>query len=235
MAVFTFKDFVVHQDNSPLKVNTDAILLGTTVCDIATNAKILEVGTGNGLIALLLACRFPASQITAIDSHQGAIIDAQLNFETSKYAQRLKAFCSKLQDFSTEEKFDAIISNPPYYIDGLFSDSQLNNQAKHMSQSAFFDLLDQMKRRMTDAAQLWLILPPIVAQQTISFFANQGLNCTYQLRFHANAIKLDKRWVVCFESEAKECKVQEFCIRNLDGTYHEDYRQLASRFHDREI
>jgi tRNA1Val (adenine37-N6)-methyltransferase len=80
MAVFAFKDFVVHQDNSPLKVNTDAILLGASIPRIPESAKVLDVGTGNGAIALLLALRFPMASITGIDPHLGAFSDAQLNF-----------------------------------------------------------------------------------------------------------------------------------------------------------
>lgn len=235
MAVFAFKDFVVHQDNSPLKVNTDAILLGAAIPFVPEQASVLEVGTGNGVIALLLALRFPTASITGIDPHLGAFSDAQLNFQHSTFFKRLQARHCSLADLSGTEKYKLIVSNPPYFIDSLMAEKLDEQQAKHISAEAYFELLAQMQAKLTTEGQLWLILPPKVASQTIDFFARKGFYCTQKLRFHANPSKPDKRWMLCFEGQESVCKVQEFYIRNTDGTYHADYRQLAGRYHDRPI
>jgi tRNA1Val (adenine37-N6)-methyltransferase len=234
MADFAFKDFVVRQDSSPLKVNTDAIILGAAVRKLPHNAKVLEVGTGNGTIALLLAQRFESAKIMGIDPHTGAFQDAQFNFQQSAFFERLKAVNCSLEQFSKSEKYDAIVSNPPYFINGLIAqkDAQL---AKHITEHKFEQLLDQMLLRLKPEGQLWLILPPLVAQQTTSYFAKKNLSCTIQMRFHANPQKLDKRWVVCYERKDQGCMFEQFYIRNLDGSFHEDYRQLAGAYHDRQI
>jgi tRNA1Val (adenine37-N6)-methyltransferase len=235
MAVFAFKDFVVRQDNSPLKVNTDAILLGAAIPFIPDQASVLEVGTGNGVIALLLALRFPTASITGIDPHLGAFSDAQLNFQHSAFFERLHARNCSLAELSGTEKYNIIVSNPPYFIDSLMAEKLDGQQAKHISAEAYFELLAQMQAKLTTEGQLWLILPPKVASQTIDFFAMKGFYCTQKLRFHANPSKPDKRWMLCFEGQESKCKVREFCIRNADGTYHADYRQLAGSYHDRPI
>jgi tRNA1Val (adenine37-N6)-methyltransferase len=235
MAVFAFKDFVVRQDNSPLKVNTDAILLGAAIPFVPEYASVLEVGTGNGVIALLLALRFPTAVITGIDPHLGAFSDAQLNFQQSPYFDRLNARNCSLAELPVADQYNIIVSNPPYFIDSLVTEDLKGQQAKHVSAEAYFELLEGMKSRMTKEGQLWLILPPQVARQTSEFFAMRGLFCIRKLRFHAHPSKPDKRWIVCFQSQESVCAVQEFCIRNEDGTYHTDYRHLAGRYHDRLI
>lgn len=235
MAVFAFKDFVVRQDNSPLKVNTDAILLGAAIPFVPQHASVLEVGTGNGVIALLLALRFPTAVITGIDPHLGAFTDAQLNFHHAPYFERLHARNCSLAELPDADQYNIIVSNPPYFIDSLVAENPEGQQAKHMSTEGYFELLEDMKSRLKKEGQLWLILPTEVARRTIIFFANRGLHCTQKLRFHAHPSKLDKRWIVCFQSRESACKVQEYCIRNEDGTYHADYRKLAGRYHDRPI
>jgi tRNA1Val (adenine37-N6)-methyltransferase len=235
MAVFAFKDFVVHQDNSPLKVNTDAILLGAAIPFVPERASVLEVGTGNGVIALLLALRFPTAVITGIDPHLGAFTDAQQNFQESPYLERLRAYNCSLAELPVVDQFNIIVSNPPYFIDSLSAENPKGQQAKHVTAGAYFELLEDMKSRLIKDGQLWLILPPQVARQTIHFFTIRGFHCTHKLRFHANPSKPDKRWILCFQSQESTCAEQAFCIRNEDGTYHADYRQLAGRYHDRQI
>ena len=234
MADFAFKDFVVRQDSSPLKVNTDAIILGTSVRELSHHAKVLEVGTGNGAIALLLAQRFKSAHFIGIDPHLGAFQDAEFNFQQSAFFERLQAVNCSLEQFSKSEKYDAIVSNPPYFINGLIAQKEMQ-LAKHITEPKFEQLLDQMLLRLKPEGQLWLILPALVAQQTTTYMAKKGLNCTRQMRFHANPQKLDKRWVVCFEQKEQDCMLEQFFIRNLDGSYHEDYRQLAGAYHDRLI
>lgn len=235
MAVFAFRDFNVRQANCPLKVSTDAILLGASVQLSNTHTSILDVGTGNGVIALLLASRFQNAHITGVDPSEGAILDAYYNFEQSKYAARLKALKTTLKDLPLTEKYAVVVSNPPYFIDSLPAAQTADQEAKHIAAPAYFDLLQDMSLRCQDDGQIWLILPPAQAVQTQSFFQSLGWFCSQELRFHANPQKLDKRWVLCFEQNVLHKDVAHFFIRDLDGRYHADYRKLAGEFHDRAL
>ena len=149
MAFFAFKDFVVHQDNSPLKVNTDAILLGAAIPRIPEHAKVLDVGTGNGAIALLLALRFPTASITGIDPHLGAFSDAHINFQQATFFERLRALNCSLAELPGPDHYDIIVSNPPYFIDSLVAENLESLQAKHLSAEAYFELLEDMRSRLT--------------------------------------------------------------------------------------
>ncbi|MGI9526697.1 MAG: tRNA1(Val) (adenine(37)-N6)-methyltransferase, partial [Weeksellaceae bacterium] len=113
MSIFKFKQFNVEQKLSAAKVGTDGVLLGAWVNLDPTPSKILDIGTGTGLIALMLAQRSPLSYITALDIDKDAIVEASLNFENSPWPDRLNAVHTSLQAYNTEEKFDLIISNPP--------------------------------------------------------------------------------------------------------------------------
>lgn len=235
MAVFAFKDFTIRQENSPLKVSTDAILLGASVQLSVTNQNILDVGTGNGVISLLLASRFVHAHFTGIDPSEGAIEDAQFNFANSIYASRLKVIQTTLAALPFEQKYDVVVSNPPFFIDSMPAHYALDQQAKHMAEPAYFDLLQDMCLRCHEAGQIWLILPPALATQTLDFCQLQGWNCAQEIHFHANAQKLDKRWVLCLERNPEKREVQKYFIRDVDGSYHADYRKLAGHFHDRPI
>jgi tRNA1Val (adenine37-N6)-methyltransferase len=235
MKPFAFKDFVVHQQNSPLKVSTDAILLGATVTIATHHKRVLDVGTGSGVIALLLASRFANIHLTAIDPHSGAILDAQQNFEQSKYSARLVAKKAYLKELVGVLTFDVLVSNPPYFIDSLAADLTEDQQAKHFTSAQYFDLLADMIACLKPEGQIWLILPMPIAQQTISFFQIHGFYCTYQVHFHANQEKRNKRWVLRFERQNKPLVIAELVLRNTNGTFHDDYRELASQYHDRVI
>lgn len=235
MKAFAFKDFLIKQQNSPLKVSTDAILLGAAVSGILPNSHILDVGTGNGVIALMLAARFENVQITAIDPHAGAFIDAKTNFKNSKFSTRLKVLQLTLRQLPEQQLFDIIVSNPPYFLDSLASPAAHDAQAKHLTKASYFELLDDMHLHMTNEGQIWLILPAAVALSTIEYLEKKGFFCTQQIRFHANENKRDKRWVLCLEQSEKELQIEDRYIRNLDGSFHDDYRQLAGDFHDRPI
>lgn len=232
MSVFEFKDFSVHQANSPLKVSTDAILLGSTVIIDNSNASLLDVGTGNGVIALLLASRYSNISIDAVDPHLGACQDAKQNFENAVFANRLRLFCTNLATHDQRLKYDIIVSNPPYFIDGLGSDNESTQQAKHISISTFHALLLDMKNRLVPSGTLWLVLAPESAIEAIAYLQNEGLHLRNKLRFHANSSKLDKRWVLCFSFEKSVVEQQAFFIRNLDGSYHDDYKKLAGAYHN---
>ncbi len=235
MAVFAFKDFTVRQENSPLKVSTDAILLGASVQLSPVSQDVLDVGTGNGVISLLLASRFAHAHFTGIDPSPGAIQDAQFNFSNAIYASRLTAKSAALADLPLTHQYDVVVSNPPYFIDSLPAQHALDQQAKHLAGQAYFDLLQDLCLRCREAGQIWLILPPTIAAQTQAFYQTKGWHCAQEIHFHANAQKLDKRWVLCLERNPVKCEVRHYFIREMDGRYHADYRKLAGHFHDRPI
>ena len=112
---FTFKQFHINHSRCAMKVGTDGTLLGAWASLPDSTRNILDIGTGTGLIAIMAAQRHPDAQICAIDIDSDCILQAEENVAACPWSERIKLYHSPLQEFSSEEKFDVIISNPPYF------------------------------------------------------------------------------------------------------------------------
>ena len=223
MSVFHFRDFSVVQEQSPLKVGTDALLLGASVQIALEKPHILDVGTGTGVIALILASRFANATIEALEPNLQAFTEAQSNFLASDFYARLSIKQARVENFETPKKFDLVVSNPPYFIDDLKSNKESLNDAKHLSKDTFNRFLQACLHLLSPEGVLWLILPKDIALHTMEDFWQKGIFLQQKIRFHSNSKKQDVRWVLAFSRAELVSKEAEFVIRNLEGTYHQDY------------
>ena len=137
--MFRFKQFAVRQDRCPMKVGTDGVLLGAWAEVRPGDRRMLDVGTGTGLIALMLAQR-SAARITAVDVDAECATQAAENFAASPWADRLDAVAVAVQRYDPVERFDLIVSNPPYYVDSLLSPDEGRNTARHAAGLPFGEL-----------------------------------------------------------------------------------------------
>ncbi|MGM9699641.1 MAG: tRNA1(Val) (adenine(37)-N6)-methyltransferase [Prevotella sp.] len=158
---FDFKQFSIKQDRCAMKVGTDGVLLGSWACDRTDDEplKILDVGTGTGLIALFLAQRFQNAGITAIDIDPEAVEQAKENFTASPFGNRLTALASPLQEFLGEATFDAIVCNPPFFVDSLQCPDDKRTLARHAKTLTFAELARHSSRLLTKAGTLSVIIP----------------------------------------------------------------------------
>ncbi len=156
---FRFKQFTVTDQHSPMKVNTDAVLLGAWAGH-PDPQKILDVGTGCGVIALMMAQRFNA-EITAIDIHEGACRDARHNFTNSPWPDKLKVYHGDFHEFFavTDSKFDLIVSNPPFFNNSLQSPLEHRNTARHNVKLTHADLITGTVQLLEKQGFLAVILP----------------------------------------------------------------------------
>ena len=115
--MFRFKQFTVHQQRSAMKVGTDGVLVGAWATVRATDRAVLDIGTGTGLIALMLAQRNPEAQVVAVEIDAASAAQARENVAGSLWRDRIRVEECAVQEFSAEQKFDLIVSNPPYIVD----------------------------------------------------------------------------------------------------------------------
>ncbi len=153
---FRFKQFTVHQDQAPFKVGTDGTLLGAWV-NVANKRNILDVGTGTGLIALMLAQRAPQSSIQAIELQSEAARQAAINFAQSPWEISLHQ--TALQQFIPEEKIDVLVCNPPFFKPSSLSSDQGKNLSRHSLSLDLEDLLSFSSQYLTKDGTLALVLP----------------------------------------------------------------------------
>ncbi len=156
---FQFKQFTIRHDKCAMKVGTDGVLLGAWA-GIESCNRILDIGTGTGLIAMMLAQRSKAV-IDAIDIDAEACLQAQENTESSPFTERIKIWHSALSDFAQTGMgiYDLIVSNPPYFVDSLKCPDQKRNTARHTDTLTLEDLLQDSRKLLAPQGRIALILP----------------------------------------------------------------------------
>ena len=156
---FQFKRFRIEQDQCAMKVSTDAVVLGA-VSGQKTPKTILDIGTGTGVIALILAQRYPTAQVTALEIDDAACLQASQNVGCSPWLERIRVVCTSLQDYQQgEDLFDLIVSNPPYFPGHLTSPDIRRNTALHQDSLTFDELITGVASLLHSDGEFWLILP----------------------------------------------------------------------------
>ncbi|MBR5132832.1 MAG: methyltransferase [Alistipes sp.] len=223
--MFQFKQFAVADELCAMKVGTDGVLLGAWA-DVEGDSRILDIGTGSGLIALMLAQRNAKAEIVALDIDEDATIQAQHNFSLSPWNSRLSVVHSNITDYMSDRKFTHIVSNPPYFVDSLHSPNAARTAARHTSSLPFVDIVAAAERLLEPEGRLSVILPTDVA----SMFRREAFErlwLTRQLDIVTKAGEPPRRTMMEF------CLIQEpqmpRCAAMLMGS--EECRELTNDFY----
>ncbi|MFW6019862.1 MAG: tRNA1(Val) (adenine(37)-N6)-methyltransferase [Bacteroidales bacterium] len=229
---FYFKQFQVTHQYSTMKVGTDAVLLGA-ITDIGNSGNILEVGTGCGVIALMLAQRCKAF-IHAIDIDAQSVEEANKNFEKSPWQERLLAEPIALQDFTaqTHFRFDLIISNPPFFTNSLKNPDRSKARARHNDNLSFKTLIAESAYLLNPHGKLALIAPASEEQNLLDIAKNNDLMPCRMVRILPREDKSPNRIVLEFEKHktSKSITSGNISIRNPGGEYSPTYIALLKDF-----
>ena len=228
---FSFKQFTVYQDRCAFKVGTDGVLLGACA-DITTTRSILDIGTGTGLIALMLAQRCEA-EITAIEPDTASFEQACSNVENSRWKDRIKIVNTALQDyFPGSVKFDLIVSNPPFYADSLPNPDQVKAAARHNILMNNEELLSGVSRLMASGGKLQVIMPYAEGNIFIAEAQEFGLFCNNILKIKPLPTSEIRRLILTFSE--KKSKPRESFLTIEHGKRHdftEEYMALTKEFY----
>lgn len=226
---FQFQEFRVEQDRCAMKISTDAVLLGA-LANGRHPQKILDIGTGTGVIALMLAQRFAGADIQAIELDPAAADQARDNFCKSPFANRLDLWEGKFQDFQFSQKFDLMVSNPPYFPDHLKSPDPQRNLALHTDGLTFVELVQQVVRGLDSEGMFWVILPPRQMRDLEKITAEYSLFPLRKFTVQDNPDKPIIREILGFGWEKKDCLTSQIFIKEQAGQFHESYKALISGF-----
>lgn len=229
--MFQFKQFAVDQTNCAMKINTDGVLLGA-LATANDPLNILDIGTGTGVIALMLAQRFAAAMIDAVEIDEQAAQTAKSNFNNSAFANRLKLYAQSFEEYlnHTPKKYDLIVSNPPFYINSLESPQAKKNTAKHADSSFFEDMLKAVASHLTNTGVCWLILPLDTAELVKSIAKENSLYLQKTINIRSYPDSKPHREMLVLGLEDVKVKDKEFIIYQQEKAYSEEYQNTLKDF-----
>jgi tRNA1Val (adenine37-N6)-methyltransferase len=236
MSVFRFQQFSVKHADSAMKVGTDALVLGSLI-SFPNASSGLDIGTGSGVIALMVAQEHPNLYIDAIELDLAAANEASFNFKASPFSNRLTCLCHDFIDFQPEKKYDLIFSNPPFFEGSFKSSNQQRNAARHDDGLPLPILFQHVSNLLAEMGLFWIILPAATFDTYLLKASQVGLNCMTEISIYGKPNQLTRK-IGCFVKQSNHLaqRTQKtIVIRDENGKYTTDYRQLTQYFHFNEI
>jgi len=227
--LFKFKQFEVNQVGCAMKINTDGVLIAAMSNHDAPK-KILDIGTGTGVIALMLAQRFTNADVHAVEIDYQAAEAADKNFKNSIFSNRLSISNTAIEHYNTKEKFDLIVSNPPFFVNDLKNEEKRKGIARHADEDFFEMLVNKSKSILADNGKLWLILPLKQAEQVEVIGAAIQLFVTEKIYIQSDESKPPFRIMICLSWEKRDLVEQHFHIYESLKVHTQAYKALLKDF-----
>lgn len=247
MKPFRFKKFTVEHDKSAMKIGVDGVLLGIWA-NVEGASHILDVGCGCGVIALMCAQRNDSCDILAVDIDGNAAEEARGNFSNSPWNDRLACRCMNFNELEESEKYDLIVSNPPYFNSGVDSTNSARTLARHQGELSPQILLSKGNRLLSPEGRIAMIIPSEQLTDIIDHAESEGLepcritlvkgNCKAEVkRALVEFMKAERAAVQSDENETKHEDKDNCCINNtlvleeVPGEPTQEYRSLGKDFY----
>ena len=232
-----FKQFDIVQAVNPQKVGTDSMLLGAWTSQLLIGQdprRILDIGTGTGILALMMAQSFPEAEITAIEPHQESLVEAERNFRNSQFSKQIMSIQTSLQDFASMEKFDLIICNPPYFDGTYLSESDERNKARHTSELSISELYKEALDLLAEDGKLQLVIP----QTELTEHLERAYDNELYLQTILHSIRENgerKRAFLSIGFNDIEPDEAEILVKDSQNNYSDEYISLTKAFYKKEL
>ena len=227
----------MHQEHTAMKVCTDACLFGAWAAadvQIQTAKNILDIGSGTGLLSLMLAQQSTA-HITAIEIEAGAFEQTKANFELSPWKERLNAIHNSIQAYASNNKqnlFDCIITNPPFYEGDLTSPDSTKNLAAHSTALPWDELVKSVANLLQENGAWYVLVPTLRAYTMQKLALNDGLQLSEECLMYNDAKHLPIRAMLKFVKQ-KEAVIQrkKIIIKNADQSYTTEFSNYLKDYY----
>ena len=228
---FHFRQFTIIQDKCAMKVGTDAVLLGSWT-QTKNAERILDIGTGSGIIALMLAQKCNAD-IDGIDIDEKAFQQAQENFSISPWFNRLNCIHQSFQDFTkySTSKYDLIVTNPPYFHHASKPLAESRTNARHSEVLAFDELVFGVKNLLNPNGRFFVIFPSKEGMEFLHKAQRNALFCHHILRVKTKADRIEKRMIMEFGFQFKTIMDEEIIIQDETGSFTNEYIELTKEYY----
>lgn len=234
MSEFRFKRFCIDNTASALKVGTDSVLLGSLMSITGEERRLLDIGTGTGVVAIMAAQRLTDAgaaypEITAIEIDAPSAEEAERNFKGCPWSHMLSARHCALQDWRSDAQYDLIFSNPPYFDESLRNPDPRESRARHTESLSYREVLAFASDKLAPLGRVAMILPAESETAVRRCAAGFDLNTSRVVRIRTSSKKPARRIVVEFTRTRSTPELQELTIQ--DGTaFTEEYRRIAGAF-----
>ncbi len=231
MSAFRFRCFEVSHDRCAMKVGTDGVLIGAW-CDVSVGDRVIDVGAGSGLIALMVAQRNEAAMVDAIDVDDGAVEQARENVSRSLFADRIRVM---RQDFcevgGLKEEYDLIVSNPPFYTADTLSPNRERSMARNAGSLPFEVLVRRAAELLAPNGELAMVVPVDAARHIISLGAEHGLYLTRRTDVADSPTAEVKRVLLAFGHEIRMTERSRLFVHDERGERSEEMGRLTAEFY----
>jgi tRNA1Val (adenine37-N6)-methyltransferase len=230
--MFRFKQFNVDQAGCAMKINTDGVLVGA-LAGTHQPATILDIGTGTGVIALMLAQRFENARVDSVEIDEAAAATARRNFEGSPFAGRLRLYAEGFEKYLSSHsgaEYDLIVSNPPFYINALESPGEKRTLAKHTDERFFITLIGLIPNHLTPSGEFWLILPLQTAQLVKAAAGRAGLKLKQTISISSYPHSEPHREIMVLTLNNERKPDERFVIYEAPKVYSKEYEAALRPF-----
>lgn len=228
---FAFQHFTVHHDRCAMKVGTDGVLLGAWA-DLPQRGRILDVGTGSGLIALMAAQRCPECQVTGIDIDPLAVQQARENIAESPYRDRVEVLEQDLLTFAPQAPFDCVLCNPPFYVEDVLPPSEARMRARNTAALSFCNLIGCVEKILTQQGTFSVIIPTGAVDAFRAEALAHGLYLHRSCRVTTVLGKESKRTLLTFSKQVESAPSSEqLVLQEKDGTRSPAFSYLTRDFY----
>lgn len=228
---FQFKQFTVWQDRCAMKVGTDGVLLGAWA-PVDGASHILDVGTGTGLVALMMAQRsLPDAKIVALEIDEAAAGQAKENVERSPWKDRIEVVKADFTTYQSPIKYDVIVSNPPYFVDSLTCPDRQRSAARHNDSLTYEELLKGVAGLLAKDGIFTIVIPADVVDRVKAAALQRKLFAFRQLNIITKPGGIAKRTLIAFSFVNQECLIEELLTELARHQYSEEYIALTREYY----
>ncbi len=227
---FQFKQFRLAHSRSAQKIGTDSVILGSWLKAEKADS-ILDIGSGCGLLAFMLAQKFPQAQVLGVELDFASFEESLENCTSSPFKERVNFIQSDFTQWSSNKHFDLIVSNPPYFESGQNTDRPERDNARRQKSLNHTILLKKMSQLLTEAGSIYLVLPPFEAANFIDLAKQEGLYLSRFCKVKSKANTATKRCLFSLSRQATQSHNEELILYLEDGSRHPQHAKLTQDFY----
>lgn len=228
---FQFKRFTVEHAGSAMKVGTDGVLIGCWA-DVGGAHSLLDIGTGSGVIALILAQRTSTEAVIhAVETEPEAAEQASRNVAASPWPDKIQVHPVRIQEFRPAVKFDHIITNPPFFVNSFLPPDKRRKEARHAASLSFADLIAAVVDLLSPDGKFSLIIPPVEGAVLREYALQKGLYCSRLWEFRPRPEKRIERWLMEFTFHNQEMARGELVMYADGNEWTEPFKALSREFY----